>query len=105
MVVELIGYLKEDSEIRDFFPDGKVPLKSPFPTGGKGQHDEKLELYEVDLDKVSQDTIEEIITWFEGKGFTKKSDRKEIRQHLYEEGFRLQKKHFSSVPIDMRLFL
>lgn len=105
MVVDLIGYLKEDSEVREFFPEGKVPLKSPFPTKGKGREGKEREFYEVDLTKVSQETIEEILTWFEGKGFTKESNREEIRAHLYNEGFRLQKKHFSSVPIDMRLFL
>lgn len=108
MVEELIGYLTEDSFVREFFPDGKVPLKSPFATDGRGRAedgDEHITVYEVDLEKVSPEALEKILTWFEGKGFTGDFTRQEIRRYLMEEGFRIQKKHFSSVPIDMRLFI
>lgn len=98
------GYLKLDSIVRKFFPDGTVPLKSPLPVRGKGREGEPVELYEVDVMALDSETMKEILAWFK-KNVSPGESEEDIHVHLLEEGYRIQTKHFSSVPMDLRWFI
>lgn len=107
-MIEMTGILKGTSEVCEIFPDGKVPLKSPLAVRGTGYGQgppQAIEVYEVDLSKVSPEAIERILDWFESKWGDNEIPREELRAALIKEGFRIQSKHFSAVPIDLRLFI
>lgn len=108
MVVKTTGYLKENIDLRRIFLDGKVPLKSPIATRGTGHGQgppQAITIYEVDLTEVSPMAFEAILDWFEPRWAAENISREDLRAALIKEGFRIQSKHFSAVPIDLRLFV
>ena len=93
----ITGLLKEDSELREIFPDGLVPLKSAQVETARGRDGEIVKLYLVDLDAMTDLQITEMLLKFHRMGIG--ADLNAIRK----EGYRIQTKHFSSVAIPRRL--
>ena len=93
------GILKDKSFMREFFPDGTVPLVSIIADRGKGREDEPVKLFRVDMRKVSQETRDKIITWF------KEQEIWRGEQAFNKEGFRVRAEHFNVISEDLVMFV
>jgi len=93
-----IGYLRKESPLRDLFPGGEVPLKSPIVQRGKGREGEPVKLLEVDMAALDDKQILKIIIAMQ------KILNEEIDQEaFFKEGFRLKAEHFDGFAFDGRL--
>lgn len=93
------GILVNGSFVREFFPDGKVPLVSIIADQGKGRGEVEVKLYQVDMRKVSQDIRDKIITWFKEQGIWRD------QAAFDKEGFRVRSEHFKVVSEDLVMFI
>jgi len=93
-----IGFLRKESPLIDIFPDREVPLKSPVMDIGKGRNGERVELYEVDLARLSEGKVKQILVKLE-----QILDEKVDRAELEKEGYRLKAEHFDGFAFDARL--
>lgn len=84
------------------FPEGSIPVKSPFPVEGKISGGKSISAFLVDWAAFTEEQRNKVLEHLKTRF---NSSRDEAEKAILKQGLPLQAKYVSTVPIPMRFFI